>query len=97
MSEKNAKPLPRIVRMVETTYRTNAAGAGYVTAKHLTTGKRARVSWDYELGEEENHIQAVVKLIGRRPELRSSVDGGGYIFAIDPANDPPEGVNHESD
>ena len=83
--------LPRIVRMVETTYRTNVtSGAGYVTAKHLTTGKRARVSWNYELSEEENHIQAVVKLIGRRPELRTSVDGRGYIFVSDPANDPPE-------
>ena len=83
------KQLPKIVRMCETSYRTASPGGdGRVRAKHLTTGRIAWVNWDHELGKEENHIQAAIKVLGRCPEFCTSIDGGGYIFGVDPANDP---------
>lgn len=51
-----------------------------VRAKHVTTGKRVFVSWDYNLGADENHKRAAAKLLGCEPEWSASVNGGGYLF-----------------
>jgi hypothetical protein len=56
-----------------------------VSAKHVTTGKRASVPWDHALDAFENHATAAEKVLGARPQFSASVDGGGYMFAVDPA------------
>ncbi len=77
----------RIVRMCSTRYLgpTDHRG-GRVKATHLTTRKSVTVSWDHALGIEENHAHAAAAVLGREPEFGTSVDGGGYVFGVDPAN-----------
>jgi hypothetical protein len=58
-----------------------------VRATHLTTKKSVTVPWDHALDAHENHEAAATALLGRAPVFYTSVDGGGYIFGVDPRND----------
>ncbi len=82
----------RVVRMCSTRYLgpTDHTG-GRVQAKHLTTGKRKVVPWDHALDVQDNHARAAAEVLGRVPEFCTSVEGAGYVFGVDPANDPSEG------
>lgn len=78
----------KTVRLCETRYfgPTDHKGSR-VQATHMTTRKRVTLPWDHALDGEENHVAAATKLFGREPEFRSALDGGGFIFGVDPAND----------
>lgn len=88
-AKRLAKHTPRLQRVCETKYLgpTNHRGSR-VRARHITTRKTATVPWDHALDSFENHADAAEKVLGRRPEWAASVDGGGYLFGIDPSNDP---------
>lgn len=79
---------PKTIRMVRTEYRTNKDGAGYVLAKHLTTGNKRRSPWDHGLDIDANHQRAAELIFEREPEYRSAITGGGYLWGVDPMNDP---------
>ena len=76
----------RVFRMCETRYLgpTNHRGSR-VVAKHLTTGKRVTLPWQHELDTFTNHARTAEKCLGAVPTIVTSVDGGGYVFAVDPA------------
>jgi hypothetical protein len=78
----------KTVRMCATKYLgpTDTRGSR-VKATHITTRKSVTVPWDHALDSFDNHATAAGLLFGRRPELSSSIDGGGYMFVVDPAND----------
>lgn len=80
---------PKIVRMCKTVYYgpTDHHGSR-IRATHMTTKKTATVPYDPALGQEDNHIAAAVKVLGGHPEFGTCVDGGGYIFGLDPRNLP---------
>lgn len=61
-----------------------------VSAKNVTTKKRCLMSWDHELNELENHTRVATEVLGRAPEWHCSVEGGGYLFGVNPASDPVE-------
>lgn len=86
-----AQHSPKVVRMCETKYLgpTNHRGSR-VRARHITTRRAATLSWDHALDVYENHAAAAELVLGRRPEFSTSVDGGGYIFGVDPRNDRKE-------
>lgn len=79
----------RIIRMCTTRYAgpTDTRG-GRVIAKHMTTGKRAVVAWDHALDVYDNHARAAVVILGAEPTVCTSVDGGGYVFGVDPSEAP---------
>jgi hypothetical protein len=83
------KPHIKVIRMCKTRYAgpTNSRG-GRVIATHLTTGKRVTKPWDHALDVLDNHAYAAAHVLGRMPEVCTSIDGGGYVFGVDPANDP---------
>lgn len=85
------KHAPRVMRTCTTKYLgpTDTRGSR-VRARHNATRKVATVSWDHAQDSFENHADAAARVLGRRPEWSSSVDGGGYIFGVDPANDPAD-------
>ena len=87
-----AAPAMRTLRMCATKYLgpTDHRG-GRVKATHLTTRKSTTVPWDHALGAHDNHALAAAVLFGRPPEVCTSVDGGGYIFGVDPSLDTVEG------
>lgn len=78
-----------VLRMCETTYlpATNFRGSK-VRAQHMTTNRKVVVSWDYELDTDGNHAAAAREVLGREPEFRTAVAGGGFLFGVDPHNDP---------
>jgi hypothetical protein len=78
----------RIVRICSTKYLgpTDTHG-GRVKATHLTTRKSVTVPWDRALDIHDNHARAAERIFGRAPEFCTSVDGGGMLFGVDPAND----------
>jgi hypothetical protein len=73
------------LRMCKTRYAgpTDTRG-GRVIATHLTTGKRATTPWDHALGIEENHARAAINVLGGLPTHCTSVDGGGFVFGLEP-------------
>jgi hypothetical protein len=79
----------KYVRACETKYfgPTDYRGSR-VQATHLTTRKRVTLPWDHALDAFENHAAAAAALFGRSPEMCAGIDGGGYMFAVDTANDP---------
>jgi hypothetical protein len=81
----------KVVRMCKTAYAgpTDTRG-GRVIATHVTTGKRAIVPWDHALDIQDNHAIAASKVLGREPEFCTGIKGGGYMFGVDPSNDPEE-------
>jgi hypothetical protein len=58
-----------------------------VKATHVTTRKSVTLPWDHALDSHDNHATAAAAVLGREPEFSSSIDGGGYVFGVDPAND----------
>lgn len=78
---------PRVVRMCKTQASRGVNGNSYVRARHLTTKRGVRQPWDPSLDMYENHAEVAERILGRRPEFSASIDGGGYIFGVDPAND----------
>lgn len=82
---------PRVVRMCQTKYLGPTDNrVARVRARHLTTKRTATIAWDYEQDAFENHADVAARVLGRRPEFSTAVDGGGYIFGVDPRNDPTE-------
>lgn len=58
-----------------------------VKATHVNTRASKTVPWDHALDAHENHARAAALLLGSMPTFYSSVDGGGYIFAVDPSDE----------
>ena len=84
--------MARTVRMCRTSYLgPTEHRQPRIRARHLATRKCATVSWNYALDAYENHAGAAERVLGRRPEFGTSVDGCGYIFGVDPKNDPTGG------
>ena len=86
-AEQVERNTPKVVRMCETKYLgpTDRVPGGRVRARHVTTRKVATVPWDHALDAFENHAAAAEKVLGARPQFSASVDGGGYLMALDPA------------
>lgn len=76
----------RPVRMCSTRYAgpTDMRGSR-VIATHVTTRERVTVPWDHALDPGANHAVAAARVLGREPEFMASIDGGGYLFGVDPA------------
>ena len=73
---------PKVVGMVATKYLgPTDSRVSRVKATNVNTGKKAYVPWDPALTEEDNHVAAAWKLMRCPPSHRSSVAGGGYMFA----------------
>ena len=87
---RRAKHTPKVVRMCETRYfgPTNHRGSR-VRARHVTTRKSKTVPWDHALDAFENHANAAEAVLGGRPQFSASLDGGGYMFGLDPATVKP--------
>ena len=72
------------VRACLTSAKRDVNGNAFVTAKHVTTGRRKRVPWDDTLDEKSNHVAVARLVLGAAPTSYASVDGGGYLFTVDP-------------
>ena len=86
-AERLRKHTPKVVRMCETRYfgPTDHRGSR-VRARHVTTRKSKTVPWDHALDAFENHANAAEAVLGARPQFSASIDGGGYMFGLDPAS-----------
>ena len=75
------------VRIIETHHTTNKAGAVYIRAVDLRTGKSLRVPYGYTDSFAEHHAAAAAlagKLAGkaRRCVANSGNGGSGYLFVF---------------
>ena len=89
-ADLRAKHTPKTLRMCETRYfgPTDHRGSR-VRARHVTTRKSKTVPWDHALDAFENHANAAEAVLGGRPQFSASIDGGGYMFGLDPATVKP--------
>lgn len=86
-AERLRKHTPRLQRVCETKYLgPTAHRGGRVRARHVTTRKSVTIPWDHALDAFENHAEAAERMLGTRPQWSASVDGGGYLFGVDPAS-----------
>lgn len=76
---------PKTYRMCRTEC---TADGSLLTATHVTTGRREVLAWNDTLGIDGNHEAVAALVLGRAPEFRAACDGGGFIYGVDPANDP---------
>jgi hypothetical protein len=86
---RRAKHTPKVVRMCKTEASRDRNGNTWVRARHVTTNKMKRQPWDVALDEYENHATVAEAVLGGRPQFSASIDGGGYMFGLDPATVKP--------
>ena len=78
--EEKKEPTPYTARVCRTTYvEENGQHAARVKAVHVTTKARKFAVWDESLDLLENHLRAAKLVLGKRPEVVASEDGGGFL------------------
>lgn len=79
------EPMPYTARACRTTYvEENGRFPARVKAKHVTTGQTKFALWDERLDMLENHMRAAKLVLGKRPEVVASEDGGGFVCIAAP-------------
>lgn len=83
--EEKKEPTPYTARACRTSYVAETGRCpARVKAVHVTTKARKFAVWDESKDLLENHLRAAKLVLGKRPEVVASEDGGGFVCIAAP-------------